>query len=241
MASASPSPGSRRRRFDVQIVPFTWSHTNLRSVRDGRSRQPGMRHGRQVRAPRGGADGDEGMTAPLKIAKGTQEDPGRSPASRTPSRRSAPARSSSSCDDEDRENEGDLTLAAEKVTPKAINFMAKYGRGLICMPMTRRAPRRARDSVDGQSEHRAARHGVLRDDRSEALDEHRHLRGRSREHGARRHRPADEAVGPRAARPHVSAARAIRAACSCAPGRRKRRSIWRGSAGCIPPASSAKS
>ena len=40
------------------------------------------------------------------------------------------------CDDEDRENEGDLTLAAEKVTPKAINFMARYGRGLICMPMT---------------------------------------------------------------------------------------------------------
>jgi 3,4-dihydroxy 2-butanone 4-phosphate synthase/GTP cyclohydrolase II len=40
------------------------------------------------------------------------------------------------CDDEDRENEGDLTLAADKVTPKAINFMAKYGRGLICMPMT---------------------------------------------------------------------------------------------------------
>src|SRR6202165_2623939 len=40
------------------------------------------------------------------------------------------------CDDEDRENEGDLTLAAEKVTPELINFMAKYGRGLICMPMT---------------------------------------------------------------------------------------------------------
>lgn len=38
-------------------------------------------------------------------------------------------------DDEDRENEGDLTLAAEKVTPEAINFMAKYGRGLICLPM----------------------------------------------------------------------------------------------------------
>ena len=57
-------------------------------------------------------------------------------------------------DDEDRENEGDLTLAAEKVTPEAINFMAKYGRGLICLamteerlehlrigPMTRRIPR----------------------------------------------------------------------------------------------------
>ncbi|HUQ50515.1 MAG TPA: 3,4-dihydroxy-2-butanone-4-phosphate synthase [Terriglobales bacterium] len=39
-------------------------------------------------------------------------------------------------DDEDRENEGDLTLAAEKVTPEAINFMAKHGRGLICVAMT---------------------------------------------------------------------------------------------------------
>jgi 3,4-dihydroxy 2-butanone 4-phosphate synthase / GTP cyclohydrolase II len=39
-------------------------------------------------------------------------------------------------DDEDRENEGDLTLAAERVTPEAINFMARYGRGLICLAMT---------------------------------------------------------------------------------------------------------
>jgi 3,4-dihydroxy 2-butanone 4-phosphate synthase / GTP cyclohydrolase II len=39
-------------------------------------------------------------------------------------------------DDEDRENEGDLTIAAEKVTPEAINFMARFGRGLICMAMT---------------------------------------------------------------------------------------------------------
>lgn len=38
-------------------------------------------------------------------------------------------------DDENRENEGDLIIAAEKVTPEAINFMAKYGRGLICMPV----------------------------------------------------------------------------------------------------------
>lgn len=38
-------------------------------------------------------------------------------------------------DDEDRENEGDLVMAAEKVTPEAINFMAKFGRGLICMPI----------------------------------------------------------------------------------------------------------
>src|SRR5213595_3512718 len=39
-------------------------------------------------------------------------------------------------DDEDSENEGDLTLAAEKVTPEAINFMAKHGRGLICLALT---------------------------------------------------------------------------------------------------------
>ena len=39
-------------------------------------------------------------------------------------------------DDEDRENEGDLMVAAEKVTPEIINFMAKFGRGLICLTLT---------------------------------------------------------------------------------------------------------
>ena len=39
-------------------------------------------------------------------------------------------------DDEDRENEGDLVMAADQATPEAVNFMAKYGRGLICVPMT---------------------------------------------------------------------------------------------------------
>src|SRR5437764_331097 len=39
-------------------------------------------------------------------------------------------------DDEDRENEGDLTLAAEKVTPELINFMARFGRGLVCLALT---------------------------------------------------------------------------------------------------------
>ena len=47
-------------------------------------------------------------------------------------------------DDEDRENEGDLTMAAEKVTPEAINFMARFGRGLICLSLT---PEKA-DSLD---------------------------------------------------------------------------------------------
>ena len=39
-------------------------------------------------------------------------------------------------DDEDRENEGDLVMAAEKITPRAVNFMAMHGRGLICAPIT---------------------------------------------------------------------------------------------------------
>src|SRR5688572_28922550 len=39
-------------------------------------------------------------------------------------------------DDEDRENEGDLVMAAEKVTPEAINFMATYARGLVCLSLT---------------------------------------------------------------------------------------------------------
>ena len=39
-------------------------------------------------------------------------------------------------DDEDRENEGDFIMAADKVTPEKVNFMAKHGRGLICVPMT---------------------------------------------------------------------------------------------------------
>ena len=39
-------------------------------------------------------------------------------------------------DDEDRENEGDLTMAAEKITPEIINFMATHGRGLICLALT---------------------------------------------------------------------------------------------------------
>jgi len=39
-------------------------------------------------------------------------------------------------DDEDRDNEGDLTIPAQFATPEAINFMAKHGRGLICVPMT---------------------------------------------------------------------------------------------------------
>src|SRR5215204_7662498 len=92
-----------------------------------------MRHGRKVRASQDGID--VFMTAPLKIAKGRKKS---GPFARIEDAIEAfrAGEIIIVCDDEDRENEGDLTLAAEKVTPKAINFMAKHGRGLICMPMT---------------------------------------------------------------------------------------------------------
>jgi 3,4-dihydroxy 2-butanone 4-phosphate synthase/GTP cyclohydrolase II len=75
-------------------------------------------------------------------------------------------------DDEDRENEGDLCMAAEKVTPEAINFMARFGRGLICLPMTEERLRQLRlDMMVPDAENSAplgtaftvsveARHGV---------------------------------------------------------------------------------
>ena len=120
-------------------------------------------------------------------------------------------------DDEDRENEGDLTIAAEKVTPEVINFMARYGRGLICLPMTgeRLDELRIPLMVQRRGEQRALRHRVLR-------ARSRPSRGRPPA-SPRRDRartvlaaidPATQPGGPGAARPHVPAARACRAACS---------------------------
>ncbi len=61
-------------------------------------------------------------------------------------------------DDEDRENEGDLCMAAELATPEAINFMARMGRGLICMPMA--AERIDRLGLEPQARQNTARHGT---------------------------------------------------------------------------------
>ena len=63
-------------------------------------------------------------------------------------------------DDEDRENEGDLTLAAEKVTPDVINFMARHGRGLICLPMTGQRLDELRIPLMVQDEENSARFGT---------------------------------------------------------------------------------
>jgi 3,4-dihydroxy 2-butanone 4-phosphate synthase / GTP cyclohydrolase II len=58
-------------------------------------------------------------------------------------------------DDEDRENEGDLTIAADHITPETINFMARYGRGLICLAMTK-------ERIDELSLHPMTRYNTAR-------------------------------------------------------------------------------
>ncbi len=138
-------------------------------------------------------------------------------------------------DDEDRENEGDLVMAAQMVTPEAINFMRKHAGGLICVPMTGRAARRAAHPADGEREHRRARNRVHRLGRSARQDDDRHLGARSRRHDQRLldpdARPADFLrPGTR-----FRCARA-KAACSCAPVKPKRRSISRGWRASIRPA-----
>src|SRR3989338_2249122 len=59
-------------------------------------------------------------------------------------------------DDEERENEGDLVIPAQMATPEAINFMAKYGRGLICLSLTSR--RVAELKLPAMARHNASRH-----------------------------------------------------------------------------------
>src|SRR5215217_46117 len=61
-------------------------------------------------------------------------------------------------DEEDRENEGDLVLAADHVTPEAINFMARYGRGLICLTLTRERCERLR--LPPMAARNGTRHGT---------------------------------------------------------------------------------
>ena len=96
-------------------------------------------------------------------------------------------------DDEDRENEGDLTLAAEKVTPEAINFMAKFGRGLVCLAMTEE--RLEHLNIGPMTSENTSQFGTAF---CEAIDarigrHHRHLGARPRPHHSGSHRSRDQA------------------------------------------------
>ena len=144
-------------------------------------------------------------------------------------------------DDEDRENEGDLAIAAEKVTPEAINFMARYGRGLICLALTEERcdelelPLMVEDntspfgtaftvSIEARGKITT---GISAADRAAtiltAID------------------PAHPARGPAAARATSSRCAPARAACSSAPARPRPRSTSPPSPACSRPASSARS
>src|SRR6267143_675185 len=88
------------------------------------------------RRSRRGADGKDTRMTQLKIAKGRKKKGSPFAAIEDAIDAIRAGEMIIVCDDEDRENEGDLTIAAEKVTRERINFMAKHGRGQICLSMT---------------------------------------------------------------------------------------------------------
>src|SRR5580704_3173761 len=104
-------------------------------------------------------------------------------------------------DDEDRENEGDLTLAAEFVTPEAINFMAKHGRGLICLTLTEE--RADHLNLPPMTQQNSSRFGTAFTETIEARE------GVTTGISAR-DRCRFNSFGPGSSRPHLSAARAQR-------------------------------
>ncbi len=120
-------------------------------------------------------------------------------------------------DEEDRENEGDLVLAADHVTPEAINFMARFGRGLVCLTLTRERCERLQPAAHGSAQRHQDGHRLHRLDRGGRRRDHRHLRRRPRPHRAGRRGARRTPRRPGAARPHLPAAGAWTAACSCAP------------------------
>ena len=132
------------------------------------------------------------------------------------------------CDDENRENEGDLTLAAQFATPEAINFMAKEGRGLICLSLTsercdelglnlmaakNEAPLQTAFTVSVE-----AREGVTTG-----------ISAADRAHTIQVAIDPDSTPSRWSSPATCSRSRPRTAACSSAPGRPRRRSTWPGS------------
>lgn len=85
-------------------------------------------------------------------------------------------------DDEDRENEGDITIAAEFVTPEAINFMAKYARGLICLALGPSMVDKLDLPLMTPAQRFKIRYKLHCIHRGEARRDHRYFRGRSCTH-----------------------------------------------------------
>jgi 3,4-dihydroxy-2-butanone 4-phosphate synthase len=130
-------------------------------------------------------------------------------------------------DDEDRENEGDLTLAAEFVTPEAINFMAKHGRGLICLTLTEERADYLR--LFPMTQQNSSRFGTAFTETIEAREGVTTgisaATGRTPS-GRRLRRAPTRPTWPAPAMSFRCAP--ARAACWCAPGKPRPRLIWRG-------------
>ena len=140
--------------FTVALIPHTRAVTTLGATRAGDPREPGGRPGRKVRREAGrwgGAGTIEAavMTANTEFLEAYPDVDGSAFA--TVEEAIAEIRAGRMVvvvDSPDRENEGDLVIAAEHVTPEAINFMAKHARGLICLALERGPLRRARARPD---------------------------------------------------------------------------------------------
>ena len=209
------------------------------------ARRSGQSRSRCFRPLRGAADGVSPYLMP-RAPTHVQAQPGnefrRLRRSRRSSRRCSNGRMVILVDAEDRENEGDLVIPAQMATPDAINFMAKHGRGLICLALTQARAHELASRVDGRAPNALAQ-------------SHRLHRSRSRR--AKASRPASRrttarapsrppSIRPRA--PPTSSRRAMsfrwspaKAASWSAPATPKPPSISRGSPGSIPRPSSARS
>ena len=110
-------------------------------------------------------------------------------------------------DDDDRENEGDLVIPAQMATPEAINFMARHGRGLICLALTKDRADTLGLAADGQQQPQPQRDGLHRLDRGQGGHLHRDQRRRPRANGRRRDRRDPRTGRARLARPCLPAGR----------------------------------
>ena len=139
-------------------------------------------------------------------------------------------------DDEDRENEGDLTLAAEHVTPEAINFMARYGRGLICLTLTEERADHLR--LFPMTQQNSSRFGTAFTETIEAREGvTTGISAADRAHTIRTAiDPRIDSRRPCPARAYLSPAGAQAAGCWFGPVRPRRRSTWRAWRVSIPPA-----
>ena len=132
-------------------------------------------------------------------------------------------------DDEERENEGDLTMAAERVTPEAVNFMITHARGLLCLAMTPDRLDALEIPLAGHRQLVAARNPDVRPDRRQG----RSATGVSAPERAMTIRaaidPATTAARPASSRATCSRCGRATAASSSGPATPRRPSIWPGS------------